>query len=81
MTIETQLTRHFSDIIEREFRKAINEKQRETMHVELGDELITVWYRMGTYQCDCDNDEEFVFVCLENPSYTVRFPIPEDYLK
>jgi hypothetical protein len=69
----------YAAIIEREFRNAVN--TLAPLYVELGDELITVWYRMATYQCDCDSDEEFIFVCLENPAYTVRFPIPEDYLK
>ena len=71
----------YAAIIKREFRKAVNAMPHAPMQIELGDELITVWYHIGTYQCDCDNDEEFIFVCLENPSYTVRFPIPENYLK
>jgi hypothetical protein len=41
------------------------------------DEVIRVLYDNETYECDCDNDEEFVFVSNDN---VVTFSIPADYL-
>jgi hypothetical protein len=78
----TRKTREqFAQIIEREFRKAV-QNDVLPVHVDMcpDEEMIRVTYRKTTYECDCDNDEEFIFVCRENPTWVVRFPIPADYL-
>jgi hypothetical protein len=69
-----------NQIIEREFRKAVND-QTSPMQVEVStdDEVIQVWYRCATYSCACESDEEFAFFYVENPQYVVRFPIPADW--
>jgi hypothetical protein len=80
MTRKTQ--EQYAQIIEREFRKGV---QNTTLpiHVDMApdEEMIRVTFRTATYECDCDNDEEFIFVCRGNPTWVVRFPIPADYLE
>jgi hypothetical protein len=66
----------FARIIEREFRKTI--QATASVVVDMSeDEVIRVLYDNETYECDCDNDEEFVFVSNDN---VVTFSIPADYL-
>lgn len=70
---------YFEKIIEREFRKAVNDST-SPVHVDMSeDELIVVTYRCATYSCDCDSDEDFEFV-RQDGMFTIRFPIPDDYL-
>jgi len=72
----------FTQIIEREFRKTLAIQPTAGVLVEMPeDEVIRVLYDNDIYECDCDSDEEFVFICCENPAYIVRFPIPTDYLE
>lgn len=69
-------------IIEREFRITAFVPADFPVHVEIDYEAeeIRVWYRCMTFVCDCDNDEMFVFNCLENPDIQFSFAIPADYL-
>jgi hypothetical protein len=69
----------YEGIIEREWRKALMDNENP-VHVELDldAEEIKVWYRCCVYTCDCDDDENFVFVRQDN-GLNIVFPIPEDY--
>ena len=68
----------FARIIEREFRKTVQIKATASVVVDMSeDEVIRVLYGSDIYKCDCDNDEEFVFVSNDN---AVTFSIPADYL-
>jgi hypothetical protein len=69
----------FVRIIEREFRKALEIKPTASVAVDMSeDEVIRVLYGKDIYECDCDNDEEFIFVSNDN---MVSFSIPTDYLE
>jgi hypothetical protein len=76
----TRKTREqFAQIIEREFRKTLEIQPTASVHVDMSeDELIKVLYGNTFYECDCDSDEEFIFVS-END--VVTFPIPADFLE
>jgi hypothetical protein len=69
----------FAQIIEREFRKTLRIQTTASVVVDMSeDEIIRVLYDNEIYECDCDNDEEFVFVS----NYTVvTFDIPADFLE
>jgi hypothetical protein len=68
----------FARIIEREFRKAVEIQATASVVVDMSeDEVIRVLFDNEIYECDCDNDEEFVFVSNDN---VVTFSIPADYL-
>ena len=67
---------HFAKIIEREFCKTI---PTAGVLVDMSeDEVIRVTYNGDVYECDCSDDEEFVFICGD---LVVRFLIPADYLE
>jgi hypothetical protein len=69
----------FAQIIEREFRKKLEIQPTAIVHVDMSeDEVIRVLYGNEIYECDCDNDEEFIFVSNYN---VVTFSIPADYLE
>jgi len=69
----------FARIIEREFRKAVEIPATASVVVDMSeDEVIRVLFDSEIYECDCDNDEEFVFVSNYN---VVAFSIPTDYLE
>jgi hypothetical protein len=69
----------FARIIEREFRKAVEVEASANVIVDMSeDEVVRVLYGNEIYECDCDNDEEFVFVSNDN---VVIFSIPTDYLE
>jgi hypothetical protein len=69
----------FAQIIEREFRKTLEIKPTASVLVDMSeDEIIKVSYNNRIYECDCDNDEEFVFVSND---HVVTFSIPADYLE
>ena len=69
----------FARIIEREFRKTLEIEATSSVVVDMSeDEVIRVLYDSKIYNCDCDNDEEFVFVSNDN---VVTFSIPADYLE
>jgi hypothetical protein len=69
----------FVQIIEREFRKALEIRVTASVVVDRSeDELIRILYDNEIYNCDCHNDEEFVFVSNDN---VVTFSIPADYLE
>jgi hypothetical protein len=76
----TRKTREqFVRIIEREFRKTVEIQATASVVVDMSeDEVIRVLYNNETYKCNCDNDEEFVFVSNDN---VVTFSIPADYLE
>jgi hypothetical protein len=76
----TRKTREqFAQIIEREFRKTLEIPPTASVLVDMSeDELIKVLYDGNMYECDCDSDEEFIFV-MDND--TISFPIPADYLE
>jgi hypothetical protein len=68
----------FARIIEREFRKTVEIQATVSVVVDMSDdEVIRVLYDDEIYECDCDNDEEFVFVSND---IVVTFSIPADYL-
>jgi hypothetical protein len=68
----------FARIIEREFRKTVEIQATVSVVVDMSeDEVIRALYDDEIYECDCDNDEEFVFVSNDN---VVTFSIPADYL-
>jgi hypothetical protein len=68
----------FARIIEREFRKTVEIQATTSVVVDMSeDEVIRVLFDNEIYECDCDNDEEFVFVSNDN---VVTFSIPADYL-
>jgi hypothetical protein len=69
----------FAQIIEREFRKTLGIQTTTSVVVDMSeDEIIRVLYDDEVYECDCDNDEEFIFVS----NYTVvTFNIPADFLE
>ena len=69
----------FARIIEREFRKTVEIQATTSVVVDMSeDEVIRVLFDNEIYECDCDNDEEFVFVANDN---VVTFSIPADYLE
>jgi hypothetical protein len=69
----------FAQIIEREFRKALEIKSTASVVVDMSeDEVIRVLYGNEIYECDCDNDQEFRFASNYN---VVAFSIPADYLE
>jgi hypothetical protein len=69
----------FAQIIERKFRKQIEIEPTTSVVVDMAeDEVIRVLYDDEIYECDCDNDEEFVFVSNDN---VVTFGIPAEYLE
>jgi len=76
----TRPREYYTAIVEREFRKALNLTPDDIVHVELGDEEINIGHGGRLLTCDCDNDENFVFVDLFENSEPVIFPIPADYL-
>jgi hypothetical protein len=68
----------FAQIIEREFRKTLEIRPSASVLVDMSeDEVIRVLYDSELYECDCDNDDEFIFVSI---SKAVTFAIPADYL-
>jgi hypothetical protein len=68
----------FARIVEREFRKTVEIQATTSVVVDMSeDEVIRVLFDNEIYECDCDNDEEFVFVSNDN---VVTFSIPADYL-
>jgi hypothetical protein len=77
MTSKTR--EQFAQIIEREFRKTLEIPPTASVLVDMSeDELIKVLYDGNMYECDCDSDEEFIFVSNYN---VVTFSIPADYLE
>jgi hypothetical protein len=76
----TRKTREqFAQIIEREFRKTLEIRPTARVLVDMSeDEVIRVLYDSDIYECDCDSDEEFIFVSAHN---VVTFSIPTDYLE
>jgi hypothetical protein len=69
----------FAQINEREFRKTLEIKPTASVLVDMSeDEIIKVSYDNDIYECDCDNDEAFIFVSNCN---VVTFSIPADYLE
>jgi hypothetical protein len=69
----------FAQIIEREFRKTLEIKPAASVLVDMPeDEIIKVSYDNHIYECDCDSDEEFIFV---SNNRIVTFSIPADYLE
>jgi hypothetical protein len=76
----TRKTREqFAQIIEREFRKSLGLEPTTGVVVDLSaDEVIKVFCNTDVYECDCDNDEDFIFVSNDD---VVTFPIPADYLE
>jgi hypothetical protein len=76
----TRKTREqFAKIIEREFRKALEIQTTASVVVDMPeDELIKILYDSEIYNCDCDNDDEFVFVSNDN---VVTLSVPADYLE
>jgi len=69
----------FAQIIEREFRNTLEIKPAASVLVDMSeDEVIRVLYANDIYECDCDSDEEFIFVSKCN---VVTFAIPADYLE
>lgn len=74
--------KQFAQIIEREFRKTLAVQPTTGVFVDMSeDEVIRILYDNDIYICDCDSDEEFVFIRCETPAHIVRFPIPTDYLE
>jgi hypothetical protein len=69
----------FAEIIECEFRKTLEIKPAASVLVDMSeDEVIRVLYGNDIYECDCDNDDEFIFVSNYK---VVTFAIPTDYLE
>jgi hypothetical protein len=78
-TVARKTREQFAKIIEREFRKTVEIQATASVVVDMSeDEVIRVLYSNEIYECDCDNDEEFIFVSNYN---VVTFSIPSDYLE
>lgn len=66
-----------AEIIEREFRRAVRIDPSEPVHVELGDEEITITSRCQVLFCDCDSDTDFIFI--DPRGNELIFAIPDDW--
>jgi hypothetical protein len=65
----------FAQIIEREFRKTLKIRPTARVLVDMSeDEVIRVLCDNDIYECDCDNDEEFIFVSSYNVVNSRRLP-------
>ena len=74
-----EVREQFAQIIEREFREKLKIPPTTSVHVDMSeDEIIRVLYDNDVYECDCDSDDEFIFVSNCN---VVTFSIPADYLE
>jgi hypothetical protein len=68
----------FAQIIEREFRKTLEIEPTASVLVDMSEDEVIRVCNNAIYECDCDNDEEFIFVSNYN---VVTFSIPADYLE
>lgn len=65
----------FTEIIEREFRAAVNAPADYPVHVEFNeDETIMVTYHRQTYLCDCSGDDTFVFIDQRGNELIITIP-------
>lgn len=79
MIVARKSLAQFAQIIEREFRKALQTPPEASVVVDMSeDEIIRVLHNNNIYKCDCDNDDDFVFV---SKHHVVTFSIPADYLE
>lgn len=79
----TKPAEYYANIIRREFAKAMS-CDPSAVHVDIpeGSEMIIVDCDFMHFVCDCDDDENFVFVGHTSESdVVITFPIPADYLE